>query len=135
MMAMPARHSARTVARQHAELAWAAPQVIAHRTARMLRAGATPGARDTAEFTRMFTEKASAFSQAWMASCMALWWAPWQVAMELLQGGAGMATGKLPHEALWRAWHRQGWGIAGSGLAPVHRTAVANARRLRRSQR
>lgn len=128
---MARKHSSRSVARQQAELAWAAPQVMAHRIARMMAAGAVPDARDAAEFTRMFTEKTSAFSQAWVAGWAALWWAPWQVAMEVVraQAGFGGANALAPAR---RAWRRQGWGIAGSWLAPVHRTAVANARRLGR---
>ena len=99
----------------------------------MMAAGATPSARDTAEFTRMFTEKASAFSQAWLASWAAMWWSPWQVAMEMLGAGAAVGrSGAMGLDPLWRAWNRQGWGILGSGLAPVHRAAVANARRLGR---
>src|SRR5687767_7245116 len=44
-----------------AELAIAAPQVVAVRTARMLAAGVNPGAADRAEFSRMGTEKVQAF--------------------------------------------------------------------------
>lgn len=130
---MSKKHSSASVARQHAELAWAAPQVIAHRTARMLAAGATPDARDAAEFTRMFTEKTAAFSQGWIASCAAMAWAPYKVSMEVLRAAAGLARGgTMDLEPLARAWHGQGWGIAGSAIAPVHRAAVANARRLSR---
>lgn len=99
----------------------------------MIAAYGRPDTHDAAEFTRMFAEKTSAFSQAWIASCTAMYWAPWQVAMEVLQAGAGLGRGRgTAFDPLWRAWRRQGWGIAGSGLAPVHRTAVANARRLGR---
>src|SRR5688572_339185 len=44
-----------------AELAIAAPQVVAMRTASMLAAGANPGAADRAEFSQMGAEKAQAF--------------------------------------------------------------------------
>ena len=99
----------------------------------MMAAGATPNTRDAAEFTRMFTEKAGAFAQAWVGSWVAMCWAPWHVSMELLRAGAGLGHGgAMPPGSLWRAWRRQAWSIAGSGLAPVHRTAVANARRLAR---
>jgi hypothetical protein len=80
----------------------------------------------------MFTEKTSAFSQAWMASWAAMYWAPWQVALEVLRAGAGFGGGTYALAPVRRAWRRQGWGIAGSWLAPVHQTAVANARRLGR---
>lgn len=132
-MRMARKHSSRSVARQYAELAFAAPQVIAHRTARMAAAGATPNARDAAEFTRMFTEKTNAFTQAWIASWTAMYWAPWKVAMDLFAAGAGLGRGQaVTFDPLARAWRKQGWGIAGAGLAPVHRAAVANARRLGR---
>lgn len=130
---MPRKHSSASVARQHVELAWAAPQVIAHRTARMLAAGATPNARDSAEFTRMFAEKTTAFSEAWVASWAAMAWAPYKVAMEVLRAGPVFARGGTMNlEPLSRAWRSQGWGIAGSGITPLHRAAVANARRLSR---
>ena len=130
---MPKQHTSASVARQHAELAWAAPQVIAHRTARMLAAGAMPNARDAAEFTRMFAEKAAAFSQAWLAGWSAMAWAPVKVSMELLRPGGVLARGGAVDLApLARAWRGQGWGIAGAALAPVNSTAVANAGRLGR---
>ncbi len=50
------------------ETMFAAPQVIAQRTARMAAAGPFPGARDRREFTNMGTEKVIAFSQAWMGA-------------------------------------------------------------------
>lgn len=130
---MPKTHTSTSVARQQAELAWAAPQVIVHRTARMLAAGATPDARDAAEFTRMFSEKTTAFSQAWMAGWTAMAWAPYKVSLELLRSGGSLARGgAMDLGPLSRALSGQGWGIAGSALAPVHRAAVANARRLGR---
>jgi hypothetical protein len=129
---MSRKHSSRSVAVQQIELAMAAPQVVAHRVLRMMTAGATPQPRDTAEFARMVSEKTSAFSQSWVASWTAMWWAPWRVVAELLRSRSawgGVANGLAPVQ---RAWNRQGWNIAGTSLAPVHRTAVANARRLRR---
>ena len=42
-----------SVATQAAELALAAPQVVAHRVARMALAGATPSERDRKEFERL----------------------------------------------------------------------------------
>lgn len=80
----------------------------------------------------MLTEKTTAFSNAWLAGWAAMWWAPWQVGMEVLRARAGFGGGAHGLAPVSRAWRRQGWGIAGSWLAPVHRTAVANARRLGR---
>lgn len=45
------------LARQSAELAFAAPQVIAHRVSRMWMAGTAPSARDQHEFYTMGAEK------------------------------------------------------------------------------
>ena len=88
-----------------AELALIAPQIIALRSLRM---------HDPREMQRMRTEKVLAFweSAAAMGLQMAkanwsLWMTPWQVAA---------ASGKVLEK----------------GLAPVHRRAKANARRLRR---
>ncbi|MGZ5234463.1 MAG: polyhydroxyalkanoate granule-associated phasin, partial [Burkholderiales bacterium] len=50
-----------------AELAIAAPQVVAIRTARMLAAGPNPNARDRAEFSKMGTEKVQAFWESMFA--------------------------------------------------------------------
>lgn len=100
------------IARQLTELAFAAPQVVAHRTLRMAAAGSAPSPRDQAEFMRMGTEKVAAFYQSWAAMWLSMWTMPFGFARSL---SAAML------------------GVAGAGLAPVHRRAVANARRLRRS--
>ncbi len=50
-----------------AELAMAAPQVAAIRTARMLAAAANPGAADRAELSQMCTEKVQAFWESMFA--------------------------------------------------------------------
>ncbi|HVZ42962.1 MAG TPA: hypothetical protein VHA82_04050 [Ramlibacter sp.] len=101
---MPRRNSNTRVARQVMELAFAAPQVVAHRTARMARAGARPTARDRAEFTRMGTEKFAAFCSSWAA----MWGAMYSAQFEMMSK------------------------VMAAGLAPVHTKAVANARRLGR---
>ena len=54
-------------ASQLVELGIAAPQVVAHRLARMAAAGTTPSARDRREFAGMVLEKQTAFAQGWMA--------------------------------------------------------------------
>ena len=66
------------------QFAWAVPQVIAHRLARMAVAGPVPSRRDRTEFLRMGTEKAAAFAESWNAmateafrvqqTISALWW-------------------------------------------------------------
>ncbi|WP_311221264.1 MULTISPECIES: polyhydroxyalkanoate granule-associated phasin [unclassified Acidovorax] len=120
--------------RQGTELSVAAPQVIAHRLARMAAAGPQPSARDQREFTRMVAEKQTAFAQAWMAmatqsmvtgpalamSMARSWFMPW--------GSKGW-TGQ---QALATQWQSAALGVMGKGLAPVRSAAVANAKRLNR---
>ena len=125
---MPRRrnHHARMLTQKAAELAFAAPQVVAHRFARAALMGASPSARDRREVTRMFAEKQQAFLSSWMAMWLQAWTA---------------------QQAFAAAWLRTGWrqpldlpatlqeaslGVLAKGLAPVHRAAVANARRLSR---
>jgi len=138
------------------EIAVAAPQVIAHRTARMMAAGGQPGMNDRREFTRMGQEKIEAFGESLIAmaapmykvnreiALLALrhWWKVW--ATPSLIGGAqpshiinayiafassllGGASGKRLQDSLSQA--------IGKGLAPVHRRATANAKRLNARKR
>lgn len=127
---------AAAVARQATDLAIAAPQVVAHRLTRMALAGANPSARDRREFTRMVSEKQTAFQQSWaamglqsmvasqsmMQTWMHMWCTPWSAST--WNGGA------LASQA--SQWQNAMWGVVGKGMAPVHRTAVANAKRLAR---
>jgi hypothetical protein len=135
------------------ELAVAVPQVMAIRTARMLAAGAKPGAADRAEFTRMGTEKVQALGESMMAMSAQvirsnlefsraaalqwwrLWTTPWWVtayrplsqAMGSLPRAAGLVAGPT------RRQHQRAVGkLVAAGLAPVHKRATANARRLGR---
>jgi hypothetical protein len=117
-MARPSRHL--TNARQLAELGVAVPQVVAHRVARLALAGPLPNARDSAEFTGMVWEKQLAFSQAFvgMAAEAVRWNQQWALSW---------FGGPRPDVA-------QGVGaVFSKGLAPVHRKAVSNARRLSRT--
>ena len=113
------------------QLAFAAPQVVAHRVTRMAMAGVSPTARDRKEFRRMGTEKMAAFTESWNAMTIeafranqaltaSLWrsvWLPW------LSGTPSMSS----------HLHNAALGVLGKGIAPVHRRAVANARRLART--
>lgn len=114
---------------QATELAWAAPQVIAHRLLRMAAAGPRPSARDRREFVRMGAEKMAAFYESWTAMAFeamrqqqAWWLSAWRAATWpwLLPRGGSL------HDR--RAFHL----IAARGLAPVHRRALANVKRLNR---
>ncbi len=121
------RHSIATTFKA-AELAWAAPQVVAHRVGRMSRSGPFPSQRDRDEFHRMWSEKAVAFSTSWFAmtteamTAQQAW--PWSLAGRFWNpwSGAPAVGASKMHDAAWR--------VFAAGLRPIHRTAVANARRL-----
>ena len=124
----------RSLATQTFELAMAAPQVIAHRMARIALAGTSPSARDRAEFQRMGTEKLEVAGEAWTAMAaqalsenqkftirfMQSLWFPW------------MHPAMTP-TSVSRQMNEAAIGILGKGMAPVRRRAVENAKRLGRS--
>lgn len=106
-------------------IAAAAPVVIAHRCIRMWLGGATPDARDRAEFARMAPEKLSAAAEAQQAA--------WREAMAVQSAwlsavlGGGAQPWHLAEHAL-HAWPR----IVTSGLGPIRKRVTANAHRLTR---
>jgi hypothetical protein len=118
------RRSSTPLATQAVELSLAVPQVVAHRLAAIAIAGHNPSASHRREMHLMGTEKIAAFYESWAAmswemgrACLEMWtwWIP-------EQGGAA-------HRA-----HRTAHAILSSGLAPIHRRAMANARRLGRTR-
>jgi hypothetical protein len=117
-----------------AQLAFVAPQVVAHRMLRMANAGSSPTARDQREFQRMGAEKTAAFIESWNA-----------MAMEAFRVNQALTTSLL--HSFWRGWlrstpsagsaaqwHNASLRILGKGMDPVHRRAVANAKRLARAK-
>jgi hypothetical protein len=113
------------------ELALIAPQVIALRTL---------GAHDRREWTRMGTEKADAFARSiaamnaqWMRASFAL---PFVVMSQAWQTWLAAWTAPLEwpsrNRAIERHWQRAAARAFEHGLAPMHRTAVSNLRRLSR---
>ncbi|NJM32857.1 MAG: hypothetical protein HC848_08415 [Limnobacter sp.] len=101
-----------------AELSVAAPQVVAHRVARMATAGPVLSARDKKEFTGMVQEKQLAFSQSWFAMCMEIMAMQQRFYLSMLGGRAPALS------TLWGA------SVFAKGLAPIHRKAVSNSKRL-----
>jgi hypothetical protein len=135
-MAVRRSRSPRTVHAQAAELAWAVPQVVAHRLARLAVAGARPTPRDRKEFARMFAEKHAAFGESWQAMA-------WQALRSQQSFAAALArAATMPPSprrktaahalALQLQLQQAALAVLGKGLAPVHRRAVANAKRLGR---
>jgi hypothetical protein len=151
MMTLAGTSSARNSA-----LATAAGEVIGRRIALGAAALADPMGADHGEFAKMIPEKAAAFSMA------GLIWLQWsgRVAQELAafaaneaalaaQAGAAMAGCRTPGDLMLAqgnfalAWFGRALShsVALGGMAlrsqaaataPVHRSATANARRLRR---
>lgn len=122
---MARQRSARTASAQLLQLGLAAPQVMAHRIARMASAGPMPSARDRREFTGMMLEKQTAFAQAWMA----MWVQALQVQQQWwLSCLAGMPDASRAAARVQADWEQ----VLSHGIAPVRRRAVANARRLSR---
>lgn len=137
------------------ELGVAVPQVMAHRTARIAAAGHMPSDCDRMEFMRMGQEKIEAFAESWSAMAMQMttfnlqfsslaarqWWGAWAALPQLMLAGSPDRMIKT-QAALLRAM-TSGAGnrqlsdslsrIVAKGLAPVHRTATANVKRLRGS--
>ncbi len=108
------------------ELAFAAPQVIAHRLTRMALAGPRPNARDRKEFAGMIKEKQTATAQAWMGMFA-------EGVRFQRQFGLSLLTFATPRQHAAQAKDAASR-IASSGLAPIHRKAVANAKRLARTK-
>jgi hypothetical protein len=115
---MPRRRSSRRsrrLATQTAQLAFAVPQVIAHRAMRM---------SDQRELARMGVEKMIAFNQSWNAMAMEAFLANQRLALSMMQSA-------------WNPWAftEAAAGILSKGMTPVRRRAVANAKRLGRTRR
>ena len=131
--------SRRKLAQQSLGLSLAVPQVVAHRVGRMAQAGAPPhsqlDARDRREFTLMGAEKVAAFYESWLAmgsaalrSQESMWLAMMRNAA-LVPWGAARPASILPTPA---ALTQHALRVMSQGLAPVHRRATANAKRLGR---
>ena len=100
------------------------------RYTRVALAGTSPTARDRREFRQMGTEKMAAFAESWNA-----------MATQAFRANYLLAT------SFWRSWlagkpsqfsgsqlQNAALGVLGKGLGPVHRRAVANAKRLARTR-
>lgn len=129
------RRKATHLGRQASEMWLAAPQVVAHRLGRMAVAGPRPSAKDQREFHRMGAEKLAAFGEAWQAMTWQMLKSNQQIAASMLRSwwpmlGTRGAPAAAPLTQAALAWQAATLDILGQGLRPVHRRAVANARRL-----
>jgi hypothetical protein len=115
------------LAQQAFALSIAAPQVVAHRMGRM--AISTGSVADQAEFKRMGAEKVEAFVESWTAMWGAAWRAQQAMALQMVQSSLRAARPVWPTQ---EALSRHVLDVMTDGLAPVHRRAAANAKRLGR---
>ena len=117
------------------ELAFAVPQVVAHRVTRMALSGRKLSARDRKEFELMVAEKNAAFVESWNAMAVQAVRANQALAASLFKSFWGIARGKKPSAARSAAqFQRAALGVVAKGFAPVHRKATANAKRLGRTK-
>jgi hypothetical protein len=133
---MPNRsRKAKSLATKAAELGFAVPQVLAHRVTRMGLAGPTLSERDRKEFQRMVSEKHTAFSDAWSAMAKETVRAHQSLTASYVRSfWSPSLRAKTSAGSVVAQWHDAAIGVFGKGLAPVHRKAVANAKRLARTR-
>lgn len=134
-MATRRRRASQSLVVKTAELAFAVPQVVAHRVTRMALSGRTLSARDRKEFELMVAEKNAAFGESWSAMAAQAVLANQALAASFFKSFLAIGRGKKPSAARSAAQlQRAALGVLGKGFAPVHRKAVANAKRLGRTK-
>lgn len=120
-----------SLASQTAELAFAVPQVVAHRVARMAMAGVSPSTLDRAEFKLMSDEKFAAFQESWIAMAGQVIQVQQQAALQMMQAFFTPMAWRAPsYRSMERQWSNASFSVLGKGLEPISRRAVANAKRL-----
>ena len=125
----------KSLATKTAELAVAVPQVVAHRVTRMAIAGHKLSDRDRKEFDLMVNEKKTAFAEAWQAMAAQALRANQTLATSLLRSAWSTSPRSKPTAAkMVRQIQSAAFGVFGKGLAPIHRKAVANAKRLAKTK-
>lgn len=114
------------------ELALAVPQVMTHRLLRMAAAGDKPNLRDQREFDRMLTEKAAAFGDSWADMAVKSFEVNQKLALSFMRSWLTHSPTDSHHI---KQVQRAALNVLAAGMAPVHRRATANARRLNKVKR
>jgi len=91
---------------------------------------AQPTARDQKEFRRMGSEKMAAFAESWNAMVIQASVANYALATSFWRS---WLTGRPPRSRGSRL-QNAAFGVLGKGIGPIHRRAVANAKRLARTR-
>ena len=118
-----------------AELAEAAPQVIAKRLGKLAAAGPMLSKQDHHDLQEMVSEKQSAFTQSWLAMSMQMVFSQQELAMKTMKSMAwpkGTASFNI-RQATDDA-HSAALDVLEKGLDPIHKTAVANAKLLNKKK-
>lgn len=134
---MTSRHTRRrkTIAVKAAQLSVAVPQVVAHRVTRMALAGTPMSERDRKELRLMVDEKNSAFTEAFAAMAAQAVRVNQAFAASLFRSFWPPSLRKGPSPtALAAQLQGAALGVLAKGIVPVHRKAVANAKRLARTK-
>lgn len=125
----------RSVAVKSMELAIAVPQVVAHRFTRMALAGPELSDRDYKEFRMMVIEKHAAFAQAWSDMAMQVFRANQALTSSWVHFFFAPFSYRRPSVvSVATQVQNAAIDVLGKGLAPVHRKAVANAKRLAKTR-
>ena len=134
-MAVRRSRASQSLATKAAELAFAVPQVVVYRVIRMALSSPKLSPRDRKGFERMVVEKNAAFSESWKATAAQAALANQALTASFYRSFFSVAGGKKPTAiATASQLHKAALGVLGKGLAPVHRKAVANAKRLARTR-
>lgn len=109
----------------------AVPQVVMHRLSQMMLAGPNPSAKDLREMNTMWTEKLLTFHESWFAMAFEAARVNQHVSLKMMESAWSFTPFKdvtlsNPTKTFLDATDS----IIGKGLAPVHRCAVDNAKRL-----
>lgn len=117
--------------RQIAEINAVVPGIIASRLMRIAWAGTQPSRSDRNELTRMSSEKWQAASQSAVEATMFLFNLQMRAAQSFWQASMFPWLGIQ----VWQddTGSNPGAGLMTAALAPYHRIATANAKRLRKS--
>jgi len=134
-MTSPRSRKTKSLITKAAELAFAVPQVVAHRVMRMAVAGPTLSERDRKEFNLMSAEKSAAFNESWNAMTIQAARANQELTTSFIGSiWSPSLQGKPSATAVAAQLHDAALGVLDKGIAPVHRKAVANAKRLARTK-
>jgi hypothetical protein len=88
---------------------------------------------DPKELHLMGAEKVLAFGESWNAMFIQAGLESQKIALSAVQ--SLWFPWLAPRSSMAKQLQSAAFGIAGAGMAPIHRRAVANAKRLRRAKR